>query len=346
MRDAVGLFLPNHWTLLECLGAVKYAEARGIDSVWQAEVAFSRDPFLTMASYAHATRRIGLGVGVVHQPTRTLPALSAALMTLDDLAPRRVRCALGPWNDQEAMRAGVMRPKPLLAMREALAALRRLLALERVTMGGETLQLVDVQAQPSERPEARTVPFLLAGTGAFHALAGEIGDGVMLNGMVAPAYTAYAVEEAHVGLRKARRDPAKFEVAQLILCSVQAAHESETAAFQRAQQAVMQAVLQRPDWMRANGFPQDILAECQQWAQVGLGDVPEAAYKLLTPDLVRQVVAFGSEAEVRQRVRDYVAAGATLPVLVPLNADVRPVVDAFSQGYRESFLRDLDGGRA
>jgi 5,10-methylenetetrahydromethanopterin reductase len=344
MRDAVGLFLPNHWTLLECLSAVKYAEARGFDSVWQAEVAFSRDPFLTMASYTHATRRIGLGVGVVHQPTRTLPALSAALMTLDDLAPRRVRCALGPWNDQEALRAGVMRPKPLLAMRETLAALRRLLALERVTMGGETLQLVDVQAQPIERPEARAVSFLLAGTGAFHALAGEIADGIILNGMVTPAYTAYALEEAHVGLRKARRDPAKFEVAQLILCSVQTVRESETTAFQRAQQAVLQAVLQRPDWMRANGFPQEVLAECCQWAQIGLGEVPEAAYKLLTPDLVRQVVAFGSEAEVRQRVRDYVAAGATLPVLVPLNADVRPVVDAFAQGYREPFLRSEGRG--
>ncbi len=344
MRDAVGLFLPHHWTLLECLSAVKYAEARGLDSVWQAEVAFSRDPFLTMASCAPATRRIGLGAGVVHLPTRSLAALSAALMTLDDLAPRRVRCALGPWNDLEATRAGMVRPKPLLAMREALSALRRLLALERVTMGGETLQLVDVQAQPCERPEAREVSFLLAGTGAFHALAGEIADGMMLNGMVAPAYTAYAVEEAHVGLRKARRDPTRFDVAQLILCSVQTERESAAATFQRAQQAVLQAVLQRPDWMRANGFPQDVLAECQQWAQVSLSDVPEAAYKLLTPDLVRQVVAFGSEAEVRQRVRDYVAAGATLPVLVPLNPDVRPVVDAFSQGYHERFLRGWNEG--
>lgn len=338
MRDAVGLFLPTHWTLAECLSAVKYAEARGFESVWQSEVAFARDPFVALASYAHATRRIALGVGVVHQPVRSLPALSAALMTLDDLAPRRVRCALGPWNDQEAMRAGIVRHKPLLAMRETLAALRRLLALERVNMGGETLQLVEAQVQPVERPESRHVAFYLGGAGAFHALAGEIADGMLLNSMVTPAYTAYAVSEAQIGLSKARRDPNRFSVAQLILCSVQAQHESEMAAFQRAQQAAMQALLQRPDWMRANGFPQEIIAECYQWAQTGIEAVPEAAYRLLTPDLVRQVIAFGTGAEVRQRVRDYVAAGATLPVIVPLNADPRPVIDAFAYGYRESPL--------
>jgi len=153
MRDAVGLFLPTHWALSDCLSAVKYAEARGFKDVWQSEVAFSRDPFLTMASFAHATRRIHLGVGAVHQPARPLVALCAALVTLDDLAPHRVRCALGPWNDREAMQAGLVRLKPLLAVRESLAALRRLLAMEQVSMGGETLQLVEAQVQPLEHAE-------------------------------------------------------------------------------------------------------------------------------------------------------------------------------------------------
>jgi len=346
MRDAVGLFLPAHWALSNCLSAVKYAEARGFSVVWQSEVAFSRDPFLTMASFAHATRRICLGVGAVHQPTRSLAALCAALVTLDDLAPHRVQCALGPWNDREAAQAGLVRSKPLLAIRETLTALRRLLAMERVSVGGETLQLVEAQVQPLERSEPRQVPFLLAGTGAFHALAGEIADGMMLNSMVTPIYTAYAVSEAQIGLRKARRDSSQFEVAQLILCSVQTERDSQTAAFQRAQQAVMHAVLQRPDWMRANGFSQELLAECEHWASMGSSEALEAAYKLLTPDVVRQVVAFGTEAEVRQRVRDYVSAGATLPVLVPLNADARPVVDAFAQGYRERSLREIEGGRS
>lgn len=338
MRDAVGLFLPTHWSLAACLSAVKYAEARGFESVWQSEVTFARDPFVALASYAHATRRITLGVGVAHQPIRPLPMLSAALMTLDDLAPRRVRCALGPWNDHEALQAGLVRYKPLLAMRETLAALRRLLALERVSIGGETLQLVEAQVQAIERPESRYVPLYVASAGAFHALAGEIADGILLNSMVTPSYTAYAVGEAHVGLHKARRDPTRFDVAQLILCSVQADDESPTAAFQRAQRAVMQALLQRPDWMRANGFPQEVIAECNSWSQAGVDAVPEVAYKLLTPTLVRRVIAFGTGAEVRQRVRDYVAAGATLPVIVPLNADPRPVIDAFAYGYRESSL--------
>lgn len=337
MREAVALFLPSYLSVQECISAVRYADVRGFEAVWQAENTYVRDPFVLMGLYAGVTQRIRLGVGPVHHATRSLPALSASLMTLDDAASRRILCAFDPWNDAEAARAGMPRPKPLLAMREAIQGLRRLVALEQVTLMGETRQLLEVQIRPLERPEPRIFSFLISGTGAFHALAGEIADGVLLNSMVSPDYTAHAVAETRIGLTKARRDPSDFMVAQLILCSVPSAHETLQDAWQRARHIVTMAMLKQPDSMRAAGVPQSLISDVLQSVRHdgGAETLSEATCALVSDDIIRLIVAVGSERAVRARVREYVQAGATLPVLVPLGHDVRALVDAFAQGYHE-----------
>jgi 5,10-methylenetetrahydromethanopterin reductase len=59
----------------------------------------------------------------------------------------------------------------------------------------------------------------------------------------------------------------------------------------------------------------------------------EEAMRLVPDDVVQMITASGTPQEVRAKVREYVAAGATCPILYPLGDDVRLMIDTFADGY-------------
>ncbi len=74
-------------------------------------------------------------------------------------------------------------------MRETVEAVRRLLAMERVTFQGEFVHLDDVEIDIVHGDRSpKHVPIYIGATAMkMMALAGEIGDGVVLNYLVGPA---------------------------------------------------------------------------------------------------------------------------------------------------------------
>src|SRR4029450_4077140 len=108
----------------------QYAEARGFEAVWQAESRLVRDAIVPMAAYAAVTERLKVGSGVINNWTRNIGLLAATFLTLDDLAPNRIICGIGAWWDPLARNVGIERRKPMLAMRETVDVLRRLLRME------------------------------------------------------------------------------------------------------------------------------------------------------------------------------------------------------------------------
>ena len=53
----------------------------------------------------------------------------------------------------------------------------------------------------------------------------------------------------------------------------------------------------------------------------------------LVPDeLVQRITASGTSAEVKAKVRQYLAYGATCPILYPLG-DVKMMIDIFAEGF-------------
>jgi 5,10-methylenetetrahydromethanopterin reductase len=49
--------------------------------------------------------------------------------------------------------------------------------------------------------------------------------------------------------------------------------------------------------------------------------------------VVQMITASGTPEEVRAKVREYIAYGATAPILYPLGPDVRLMIDTFANGY-------------
>jgi 5,10-methylenetetrahydromethanopterin reductase len=282
-----------------------------------------------MSAFAAVTDTIKIGSGVVDCWTRNPARLAATFSTLDDLAPGRVILGIGAWWDPLAEKVGISRAKPLRAMREIITAVRALLANETVTMNGEFVHLDGVELDyvyQERRP--KDVPIYLGATGMqMMELAGEIADGVVLNYLVSPDYNKKALEHLAIGADKAGRSWEKIDRPQLVVCSV---HEDRKTALDMARMMVTQYLGQQPHIMKASGVPQSLLdkvGEVLTWPATH--EQVEVASKLVPDEIVQMLTASGTPDEARAKVREYIADGATCPILYPLG-DVTAMIDAFA----------------
>jgi len=333
MPDRVALYLQDAHPLADAIEYVQYAEDRGFEAVWQAESRLVRDAIVPMAAYAATTRKIKIGSGVINNWTRNAALTAATFLTLDDLAPDRILLGIGAWWDPLAKNVGIDRRKPLLAMREHITVVRDLLAMKNVTFHGEFVTVDGIELDIVHgRREPRNVPIYIGATGPqMLALAGEIADGVLLNYLVSPAYNATALEQIEKGARLAGKSIDDIDRPQLVVCSVDT---NRKRALDGARKLVTQYLGQQPHIMKASGVSTELLDEIHQvltWPATE--EQIERAMELVPDDVVQLITASGTPDEVRAKVREYVAAGCTCPVLYPLGDDVRLMIDTFSSGY-------------
>jgi len=327
------LYLQDAHPLADAIEYVQYAEDRGFEAVWQAESRLVRDAIVPMAAYAATTRKIKIGSGVINNWTRNAALTAATFLTLDDLAPDRILLGIGAWWDPLAKNVGIDRRKPLLAMREHITVVRDLLAMKNVTFHGEFVTVDGIELDIVHgRREPRNVPIYIGATGPqMLALAGEIADGVLLNYLVSPAYNATALEQIEKGARLAGKSIDDIDRPQLVVCSVDT---NRKRALDGARKLVTQYLGQQPHIMKASGVSTELLDEIHQvltWPATE--EQIERAMELVPDDVVQLITASGTPDEVRAKVREYVAAGCTCPVLYPLGDDVRLMIDTFSSGY-------------
>lgn len=333
MADRVALYLQDAHDIRDGIDFCQYAEANGFEAVWQAESRLVRDAIVPMAAFAATTERLKVGSGVINNWTRNPAIIAATFLTLDDLAPDRILLGIGAWWDPLARKVGIHRHRPLTAMREVVESVRQLLTLERVSYEGDFVHFDDIQLDVVHgRKEARNVPIYIGATGPqMLELTGEIGDGVVLNYLVSPKYNENAMARLEAGAKRAGRSIEKIDRPQLVVCSLDADRDK---ALNNARKLVTQYLGQQPHIMKASGVSQELLDEINQvltWPATE--EEIEAAMTLVPDDVVQMITASGTAEECRAKVREYVEAGATCPILYPLGDDVKAMIDAFSEGY-------------
>jgi len=310
----------------------RYAEERGFEAVWQAESRLVREATVPMAAYAAVTSRIKVASGVIPIWTRNVGLLAATFSTLDELAPGRVIMGLGAWWEPLATKVGVDRRKPLRAMKEVVESARKLLAMERVTYHGEFVHLDDVEIDIVHGDRSpKHVPIYVGATGMkMMELAAEIGDGVVLNYMVGPDYTKRALEAVAAGAERSGRTVEQIDRPQLVVCSLD---QDRELALDRARELLTQYLGQQPHIMKASGVDPaliEAIGKVLTWP-AGPEEIRKAM-KLVPDDAVQMITASGTAEECRAKVEEYVAAGATCPILYPLGDDVPAMIDAFADG--------------
>jgi 5,10-methylenetetrahydromethanopterin reductase len=312
------------------LEMARYAESRGFDAIWQADTRLARDGIVMMSAFLATTQKLVLGTGVLPIWTRNPAVIAATFSTMYELAPGRVICGLGAWWEPISSQVGVKRERPLQAMREYVECIRQLFTMQETTYTGDFvnvkgIKLDIIHGDPSPRP----IPIYIGATGPkMLELTGEIADGCVLNYMVSPAYIREACGLLEVGAKRVGKTLADIDRPELIVCSLS---EDREAALNEARELVVQYLAQEPHIMKASGVSEDLLNEVHKvlgWPATK--EQVQAAMKLVPDEVVQMITAAGTPAECRAKVREYMEAGCTCPILYPLMPDIKPVIDAFA----------------
>jgi 5,10-methylenetetrahydromethanopterin reductase len=331
MTERMALYLQDSHDLRDGMDYARYAEEKGFEAVWQAESRLVRDAIVPMAAYAAVTNTLKVGSGVINNWTRNIGLLAATFLTLDDLAPNRIICGIGAWWDPLAKNVGIDRRKPLLAMRETIEVMRRLLNMERVTFHGEFHHVDGIELDVVHgRREPRNVPIMIGATGdLMMEMTGEIADGCVMNYCVAPEYNDRALELLTKGATKAGRKIEDLDRPQLIVCSVDEDHDK---AIDYSKMLLCQYMAQQPHIAKASGVSDEVVHEIQ--SILGWPATKEQINKAkhFVPDeLVLKITASGTPSEARAKVAEYTKRGCTCPILYPVGGNFRLLIDTFAQ---------------
>lgn len=275
-------------------------ERLGYDSVWVTH-GLGRDSFLVLAAYAAATRRLGLGNGVVPIYPRHPVAMAQAALTLNETSGGRFRLGVGVSHGptmEDMLGLPVM--APLEVMREYVAVLRGALG-EGSRFAGRHYRVHWSMAVP-KRPPAPPI-YLAALSEKMCELAGEIADGAVL-WLCPPAYVRdVAVPAIERGRRRAGRALAGFEIVAAVPLAITEDRSAAMAAFQA--ELVRYAVL---PFYRA------------MMKRAGLGDALNAfdATGEVPLALAEALGGLGTRDTARAYVDAYRAAGVTLPAVRPI----------------------------
>ena len=327
--DRVALYLQDAHPLPDGIRYAQYAEQKGFEAVWQAESRLVRDAIVPMAAFAATTSRLKVGSGVINNWTRNIGLLAMTFLTLDDLAPDRIICGIGAWWDPLARNVGIERRKPLLAMRETVEVLRRLLRMENVTFHGEFHHVTGIELDVVHgRREPRNVPIYIGATGdQMMELTGEIADGAVLNYCVPPEYNDKAMELLDKGARRAGRSVADLDRPQLVVCSVD---NDRHTAIENAKILLTQYLAQQPHIAKASGVPEDVVKKVQSilgWPATR--EQVHEAMQYVPDEFVLKISATGTPAEARAKVQEYIDRGCTCPILYPMS-DPQLMIDTFA----------------
>lgn len=198
----ISLILPPDQPPERFVPVARAAERAGVAELWVWEDCFGQSGTSTAAAVLAATEHLRVGLGLMPVPLRNVALTAMEMATIARMFPGRFLPGIGhgvlDWMGQ----AGVRAASPLTLLREQATALRALLAGDEVSVSGTYVQLDRVRL----RWPADPVPPLLIGGGRPKtlALAGELGDGVLLAGDMGAGDPQQTTREAVATIAAAR----------------------------------------------------------------------------------------------------------------------------------------------
>ena len=293
-----GLSLPNRGPLIgattaeELLQVARAAdESDIIDSVWVGDSLLHKprlEALTTLAVIAGSTRRVRMGtICLATFPLRHPIWLAVQWATLDVLSGGRtvLGACIGGGADWELAPFNVQRAERVPRLREGIAILRRLWTEDKVTFTGRFYRFVDVTLDP--KPVQRPCPIWIAsnpkaGLAESNVVQramrriGELGDGFMTDA-ITPQEFAARWSFIRDTAQANGRDTSRMESALHLMVNINADRQ---AAYQEAKEFL--------------------------WRYYRFD---------ISRELMELWVAYGPPDEVIAKIRRYVDAGVTTPVL-------------------------------
>ena len=309
------------------------AEQRGFEMAFFSEtIELMRDSVTSLAAIALRTKRLILGSTQIVR-LRGPVVMAQTLASLDEVSGGRMTLAPGACTKSHARVHGLdPTVDPAASLRDYLECIRLLLRGDAVSYHGPTISLDNVRL--GFTPVRPSVPLHVPATSRTGlTIAGEVGDGVILNAVCSPEYTVNALRIIRDARAKAGKSMDGYFVAQIVNVSVEDDHGKALDAM-RWEVATKFDPVQLPfiagPKLRVGEpyiHPEDIPMFAEAAARGGL----EALIRAVPDSYVEGMTASGTPDEVRRRVQRYWDAGVQVALLRPAAAhQTERVLDMFA----------------
>lgn len=293
------------------------AEALGYDSIFMHESLFQRDIITYLSAMATATKKIRVGSGVINTFTRHPVTAAATFATLSELSGGRVVFGLGLGSFPTVPLIGqqifpVEKTKPLRRIKEYVQVVKSVWTGQKVEFEGEFFKVHNLTL--GFQLKAQIPLFIASLSPKTLAYAATVADGVILS----PAFnTPWGTERMiqHVKKGEAMKG-GKVERSSYMMASVDPKPEKSRQVMRDYYFFAYQlSEVVRPDVLAPYGVTAEMLNPMKEaWKK---GDVAEA--KRLIPEAAIEALAIcGTADRALDRVKEYVKAGVTLPILMPI----------------------------
>ncbi len=317
----------------EMASFMQEAEGRGYEMGFFSEtVELMRDSVSSLAAIGLATKKLLLGSTQIVR-LRSPVVMAQSLASLDELTGGRMTLAPGACTKSHARVYSLEHVDPPLALKEWIESMRLILTGEKISYQGQVVKLDNVGL--GWKPIRKSIPLYIPATArAGLRLAGQIGDGVVLNAVCSPEYTVNALKIIREEVEKTGRDFSKFEVAQIINCSVEDDHKKAIDAI-RWEVATKLDPIQIPFIARPKmrvGEPYIREEDIPKFEAAHAKGGMEGLIRAVPDSYVEGMTASGTPEEVKRRVQQYRDAGVKIPLLRPAAADqTQRLLDLFTQ---------------
>lgn len=319
----------------EMADVMKQAEERGFEMAFFSEtIELMRDSVSSLTAIGLATKKLQMGTTQIVR-LRGPVVMAQLLATIDELTGGRLTLAPGACTKSHARVHSLpidVGATPTEVLREYIESMRLLLSGEKVSYQGKFVKLDNVGL--GWKPVRTKIPFYVPATATVGLkLAGEIGDGVILNAVCSPEYTVNALKIIKESAEKAGRDFSKFFVAQIINCSIEDDHK-------KALDAVRWEVATKLDPVQISfiaapkmkvGEPYIRKEDIPLFEKAHAAGGMEGLIKAIPDSYVEGMTASGTPDEVKKRVQQYRDAGVQIPLLRPAAAhQTQRLLDLFA----------------
>jgi F420-dependent oxidoreductase-like protein len=346
VRLGLSLGYQSAWsTPQDHLAMAQEADRLGYAVAWSAE-AYGSDTVSMLSWIAGQTERIDLGAAVMQIPART-PAMTAmTAATIDTLSGGRFRLGLGVSGPQVSEGwHGVRFAKPLARTREYVEIVKMAIARQPVSFQGEhyTLPLPDGAGKALRlgfHPPREAIPIYLAAVGPKNLeLAGEIADG-WLAIFFAPDAAGEYLQHIERGRARKGLGLAGFDVAPTVpvvlgdnvaWCAdvIRPYASLYVGGMGSREQNFYNQLAVRMGYADEAAKVQDLYLS---------GKKAEAA-EAVPQDFIERTSILGNKIQVKERLRQYAAAGVGTLSISPYVGDLKSGIDTLrivAEAFEES----------
>jgi 1,4-dihydroxy-2-naphthoate octaprenyltransferase len=312
----VGLGLAARGSVSDTVEWADRARRAGVESVWFHDSYFERDAVTYASAVASQVGDIGIGLGALNPYTRHPVLIAMTVSALDEMAPGRVRLALGSALPLRLGQMGIAY-EPAEAAERVSAAIDQVRTLWR----GERLPPPRPALPPLQPMFAPVhhVPIFVAGYRTpMMEVAGRKADGYLARPAESLAGLRALLRKMRSAAAAVGRDPDAVEVSGYLLTLIDATRREALNRAKREPFVIYMMSILSDVTLRRAGFDVELR---DRIAVAWRAEEYHKAGQLIPDELLDAFLLCGTTSEVAARTLEYREAGMHVPLLQPIVQD-------------------------